>query len=94
MSSPLEVYNKRKEYYNNLLGTGEQRLLNNKAIGLVSTHDLELEVLEKENNKRIRNYDFKEHYKNNKIYFNYKLKPGISTTRNAMYLIRMLGIDD
>lgn len=70
------------------------KLVDNKAIGLVSTHDLELEVLEKESNKRIRNYHFKEYYKDNKIYFDYKLKPGISTTRNAMYLIKMMGIED
>ncbi|WP_066496661.1 MutS family DNA mismatch repair protein [Abyssisolibacter fermentans] len=70
------------------------KLLNNKAIGLVSTHDLELEVLEKESNKRIKNYHFEEYYKNNKICFDYRLKPGISTTRNALYLIKMIGIDD
>ncbi|SMB90183.1 MutS domain III [Desulfonispora thiosulfatigenes DSM 11270] len=70
-----------------------KNLLENNAIGLVSTHDLELEVLEKESNKRVRNYHFEEYYKNNQIYFDYKLKQGISTTRNAMYLIKMVGID-
>ncbi|WDV44352.1 DNA mismatch repair protein [Clostridiaceae bacterium M8S5] len=70
-----------------------KKLMSNKAIGLVSTHDLELEVLEKESNKTIRNYHFEEYYKDNKIYFDYKLKSGISTTRNALYLIKMIGID-
>ncbi|WP_310442884.1 MutS-related protein [Tissierella sp.] len=70
------------------------KLINNMAIGLVSTHDLELEVLERESNGKIRNYHFKEYYKNNKIYFDYKINRGISTTKNAMYLIKMIGIDD
>lgn len=70
------------------------KLVFNKAIGLVSTHDLELEVLEKESNRKIKNYHFKEYYKDNKIYFDYKLKSGVSTTRNAMYLIKMMGIED
>jgi DNA mismatch repair ATPase MutS len=62
------------------------------AIGLVSTHDLELGDLEKKNRK-IKNYHFIEHYKNNEIYFDYKLRPGVSTTRNAVYLMKLAGIE-
>lgn len=71
-----------------------KKLISNKAIGLVSTHDLELGELEEESGMEIRNYHFKEYYKDNKIYFDYKIHKGISTTRNAMYLIKMIGIDD
>ncbi len=63
------------------------------AMGLVSTHDLELGDLERESDRRIRNYHFREYYKNDEIHFDYKLRPGISTTRNAMYLIKMAGIE-
>lgn len=63
------------------------------AMGMVSTHDLELGDLERESNRRVRNYHFREYYKNDQIHFDYKLRPGISTTRNAMYLIKMAGID-
>ncbi|HBP65934.1 MAG TPA: DNA mismatch repair protein [Desulfosporosinus sp.] len=63
------------------------------AMGMVSTHDLELGDLERESQRRIRNYHFREFYKNDEIHFDYKLRPGISTTRNAMYLIKMAGID-
>ena len=63
------------------------------AMGMVSTHDLELGDLERESERRIRNYHFREYYKNDEIHFDYKLRPGISTTRNAMYLIKMAGID-
>jgi len=63
------------------------------AMGMVSTHDLELGDLERESERKIRNYHFREFYKNDEIHFDYKLRPGISTTRNAMYLIKMAGID-
>ena len=63
------------------------------AMGMVSTHDLELGDMERESDRKIRNYHFREYYKNDEIQFDYKLRPGISTTRNAMYLIKMAGID-
>ncbi|OPJ56562.1 MutS family DNA mismatch repair protein [Clostridium oryzae] len=62
------------------------------ASGLISTHDLELCCLEHEYSKVI-NYHFQEYYLNSKLKFNYKLLEGISTTRNAMYLINLAGID-
>lgn len=71
-----------------------KKLLRNGAIGLVSTHDLELKVLEEESEKKVKNYHFREYYKNNEIHFDYKLRTGSSTTRNALYLMRMVGIDD
>ena len=61
------------------------------AVGLISTHDLELCKLESEY-KRIKNYSFSEYYKNKKIFFDYKLKYGMSTKTNAKYLMEMIGI--
>lgn len=61
------------------------------AMGLVSTHDLELGDLEKKN-KKVNNYHFTETYENNQIKFDYQLKPGLSNTRNAVYLMKMAGI--
>jgi DNA mismatch repair ATPase MutS len=63
------------------------------SMGMVSTHDLELGDLERESDRKIRNYHFREYYKNDQIQFDYKLRAGISTTRNAMYLIKLAGID-
>lgn len=68
------------------------QLLKGKSMGLVSTHDLELCTLE-ERTKEIVNYNFREYYKNNKLEFDYKLRDGVSTTRNARYLMKMAGID-
>ena len=63
------------------------------TMGLVSTHDLELGELEHESGLRIKNYHFNETYENGQIKFDYTLKPGVSTTSNAIYLMKMIGID-
>jgi DNA mismatch repair ATPase MutS len=68
------------------------KLSKENAIGLVSTHDLELGELEDTNDK-VKNYHFQENYKNNEIHFDYKIRPGVSTTRNAIYLMKMAGIE-
>lgn len=68
------------------------KLSNEGAIGLVSTHDFELTDLEQVNPK-IKNYHFRERYNNNEIIFDYKLRQGVSTTRNAIYLMKMAGLE-
>jgi DNA mismatch repair ATPase MutS len=70
-----------------------KQLIRDGAIGMVSTHDLELGELEKTSGGEIKNYHFQEYYKHNEINFDYKLRRGVSTTRNALYLIKMAGID-
>lgn len=69
-----------------------KQLIKYGGLGLVSTHDLELCDLEKENNNII-NYNFREFYENNKIKFDYILRNGKSKTRNAVHLMRLAGID-
>ncbi len=61
------------------------------AVGFVSTHDVELGNLADENSK-IKNYHFREEYVEGQLYFDYKLRSGISNTRNAVYLMKMAGI--
>jgi DNA mismatch repair ATPase MutS len=62
------------------------------ALGIITTHDLELcEIANR--HPRIKNYSFSEEYRNNQIYFDYKIKPEKSTTTNAKYLMKMVGID-
>ncbi|MGD9155765.1 MAG: DNA mismatch repair protein [Bacillota bacterium] len=68
-----------------------KQLIQNKAIGLVSTHDLELGELAREQ-PGVGNFHFQEHFTNNQLNFDYKLRPGISTTRNAWYLMKAAGI--
>jgi DNA mismatch repair ATPase MutS len=62
------------------------------TIGLISTHDLELGSLEKEFPGLISNYHFDDDIKNGRIHFDFRLKPGISQTANAIALMRMIGI--
>jgi ABC-type multidrug transport system fused ATPase/permease subunit len=62
------------------------------AAGLVSTHDLELARLEEMEPAHFRNFHFLEGYSEGKIQFDFRLRPGVSTTTNAIHLIRMVGI--
>ncbi len=61
------------------------------VMGAITTHDLELCVLDKA--KRIKNYHFEEYYQDNKIFFDYSLREGVSTTTNAKYLMKIVGIE-
>lgn len=69
-----------------------KQLINGRAIGLVSTHDLDLCNLEESDN-RIENYNFREYYEDNKIKFDYKLRVGKSETQNAIHLMKLAGIE-
>ena len=69
-----------------------EQLIKYGGVGLVSTHDLELCDLEKEN-KSIINYNFREFYKNDKIKFDYILRKGKSETQNAIHLMKLAGIE-
>ena len=62
------------------------------AAGLVSTHDLELARLEAMEPSSFRNFHFQERYEDGKIGFDYRMAPGVSTTTNAMHLLRMVGL--
>ena len=59
---------------------------------MVSTHDLELGELENEC-PTVKNYHFQEFFQNGLLCFDYLLRSGISTTRNALYLIKAAGIE-
>jgi len=71
-----------------------RKLSKSNAIGLVTTHDLEIGVLEKENPSLIKNYHFTDSISNNRITFDYRLKPGISQHTNALALMKMVGIEE
>ena len=62
------------------------------AFGLVSTHDLELGQLQK-NNKQIDNFNFSSTIDGEEIVFDYKLQEGICKSTNASQLMAKIGID-
>ncbi len=68
------------------------QLVDNGAMGLVSTHDLELCELE-ETRKWLKNYNFQEYYEDDKIKFDYTLREGKSKTQNAVHLMKLAGIN-
>ncbi|GKS22343.1 hypothetical protein SASK060_21620 [Staphylococcus argenteus] len=53
---------------------------------IAATHDIELAELLK---NQYSNYHFNEVIENNKIHFDYKIKPGKANTRNAIELLRI-----
>ncbi len=62
------------------------------AIGLVSTHDLELSRLEDEI-PLIKNYHFTDKISGQEITFDYHLKSGVSKSTNALALMKIIGIE-
>ena len=68
-------------------------LLRQNGAGLISTHDLELGQLEKEYPETIENICFEVTVTGDELYFDYKLKKGISKSFNASHLMRNMGID-
>ncbi len=70
-----------------------QQLYETGGVGLVSTHDLELTDLEKNPKVGVKNYHFQETYHQGEIQFDYKLRPGASKTTNALYLMKMAGVE-
>jgi DNA mismatch repair ATPase MutS len=61
------------------------------AIGLISTHDLELANLEKEI-KNLQNFHFREDIVDGKMHFDYLLRPGPSPTTNALKIMKLEGL--
>lgn len=63
------------------------------VIGLMSTHDYQLCETNKDNDGKVLFYYFSERYDEDGIHFNYLLSPGVSTSANAKYLMKMVGIE-
>ena len=72
--------------------TVTRQLYDLNTVGLITTHDLELGALEKEYPGFIKNYHFTDQIYDGRIHFDYRLKPGISQTANAVTLMKMIGI--
>jgi DNA mismatch repair ATPase MutS len=69
-----------------------QSLMNRGAIGIVSTHDLALTTIPDELGGRAINCHFEDQFVDGKLAFDYKLKPGIVKTSNALELMRSIGL--
>jgi hypothetical protein len=68
-------------------------LIRNAAIGMVTTHDLALTSLEEVFPDRVRNAHFQERFEDDKLSFDYCLRPGVVTTSNGLELMKSIGLD-
>jgi DNA mismatch repair ATPase MutS len=62
------------------------------ASGFIATHDLALGELKKEFPEHVENKRFEVEIINDELYFDYKLKEGISQNLNATFLMKKMGI--
>lgn len=68
------------------------QLLRHGSAGFIATHDLELTAMEAENPGLIQNVCMEVEIRDDELYFDYTLKPGISQSFNASLLMRRMGI--
>jgi len=68
-------------------------LVRNGAIGLVTTHDLALTSLEQVFPAQVRNVHFQERFEDDRLSFDYQLRPGVVTTSNGIELMKSIGLD-
>ncbi len=62
------------------------------AIGIVSTHDLALTRIPEAMGARAANFHFEDRFDAGQLIFDYKLKPGVVKTSNALELMRAIGL--
>jgi hypothetical protein len=67
-------------------------LVENGAIGMITTHDLALADIERDLGNRAVNAHFEDRIVNGAIEFDYHLRPGIVTRSNALELMRAVGL--
>jgi ABC-type multidrug transport system fused ATPase/permease subunit len=63
------------------------------AVGAVSTHDFALVAIADESSGRVRKVHFSDRMEGGKMVFDYRLKPGVVESTNAIRLMKHLGID-
>lgn len=66
-------------------------LLKSNALGLISSHDLELTALA-DQAQQLKNFHFEEQIRNGKMTFDYKIKPGPSPSTNALKIMELEGL--
>lgn len=70
-----------------------ERLISQRSVGIVATHDLQIAELEQEYPDYIRNFYFDIRVLGDEMTFDYKLKNGACKTFNASLLLKKLGIE-
>ena len=68
-------------------------LIDSGAVGLVTTHDLALTQIASDSGLRGENAHFTDRVENGRIFFDYKLRPGVVERGNALELMRSVGLE-
>ena len=68
-------------------------LVERNAIGMISTHDLALTRIPETVPGRAANCHFEDRFEDGQLIFDYKVKPGVVKTSNALELMRSIGLD-
>jgi DNA mismatch repair ATPase MutS len=68
-------------------------LLARSAIGLATTHDLALTAMVERLGERAANVHFEDRFESDTLTFDYRLKPGVVKSSNAIALMRAVGLD-
>jgi hypothetical protein len=68
-------------------------LLTLDAIGVITTHDLALTAIAEQVAGRAANVHFEDRFEHDVLTFDYKLRPGVVRTGNAIPLMRSVGLD-
>ena len=69
-----------------------EQLINLNAFGIIATHDLNLAKISTRFSKHTENLRFEAEIKEDKLFFDYKIKPGIAQNLNATFLMKRMGI--
>lgn len=69
-----------------------KQMIASKGSGIIATHDLELGSMEKTSNGAIENLCIEVDIKDDQLFFDYKIKKGVSKSFNATVLMRSMGI--
>ena len=68
-------------------------LLNQRAVGVVTTHDLALTEIAASAAGFVRNMHFEDQVKDGKMHFDYRLREGVIAKSNALELMRLMGFE-
>ena len=67
-------------------------LIDRGAIGLVTTHDLALATIADQLSPRAANVHFSDHFEDDRLVFDYTMRPGVVEHSNALALMRAVGL--
>ena len=63
------------------------------AVGIITTHDLALTAIAESLGAKAVNLHFEDRFEHDVLTFDYKLRPGVVRTGNAIPLMRSVGLD-